>query len=325
MSTQVKTKSNPNTQVAAKTMVKTRHHARQFNLSSIKKATSAISGLHDSRFRGRGMDYQESRVYQPGDDIRNMDWRVTARTGKAHTKLFQEERERPTYLIVDTNSSLHFGTKTQFKSVLASKIAALLGWSSVHQGDRIGVLTYGSNGIHIGKATAGKRGMMAMMAHLIKAFDQGAEQVSEQHHLDQALKQLRTIIRPGSMVILISDFYALGNDAKKHLLQLRKHNDVLGIKVCDPFENQLPLPALYGVKTQHQARVLDSNNARMRNKLLNKQQNHIQSLQDNIIKAGVPLVPIQTNDAWVNVLKNGLNNPNLAFTHWLGSQGALQS
>ena len=327
MSSQVKT--NPNTQVAAKTMVETRHHARQFNLSSIKKASSAISGLHDSRFRGRGMDYQESRIYQAGDDIRNMDWRVTARTGDAHTKLFQEERERPTYLVVDTNSSLHFGTKTQFKSVLASKIAALLGWSSVQQGDRIGVLTYGTNGVHIVKATAGKRGMMTLMSHLIKAFEPAQEQANQQgtqqqHNLDQALKQLRTIIRPGSMVILVSDFYALGEDAKKQLLQLRKHNDVLAIKVSDPFENQMPLPALYGIKTDQRPRVLDSKNSRMQEKLLSKQLRHIQSLKDNIIKAGVPLIAIQTNDAWVNTLKNGLSNPNLAFSHWLSSLTDVQ-
>ena len=308
------------TQVTAKAMVATRHHARQFNLSSIKKATSAISGLHDSRFRGRGMDYLESRIYQAGDDIRNMDWRVTARTGDAHTKLFQEERERPTYLVVDTNSSLQFGTKTQFKSVLASQIAALLGWSSVLQGDRIGVLTYGIHGVHIVKATAGKRGMMGMMSHLIQANEPvtHASQEPEQHNLDQALKQLRTIIRPGSLVLVISDFYALGPDAKKHLLQLRKHNDVLGIKVSDPFENQMPLPALYGVQTSQRARVLDSKNQRTQHKLKQKQAAHIHSLKENIIKAGVPLIPVQTNDPWVNVLKNGLSNPALAFSHWLG-------
>ncbi len=311
-------KQNPNTTVTAKGMVETRHHARQFNLTSIKKASSAISGLHDSRFRGRGMDYQESRIYQAGDDIRNMDWRVTARTGDAHTKLFQEERERPTYLVVDTNNSMNFGTKTQFKSVLASKVAALLGWSSVQQGDRIGIMSYGINGLHISKATAGKRGMMAMMSHLIKASEPSSK-VSEQHHLDQALQQLRTIIRPGSLVIIISDFYALGTDAKRHLLQLRKHNDVLGIKVSDPFENQLPLPALYGVQTEQQPKVLDTKLNRTQQKMRTKQQQHRQSLKDNIIKAGVPLIPILTNDNWVNVLKNGLNNPALAFSYWLGA------
>jgi uncharacterized protein (DUF58 family) len=309
-------KQNPNTHVLAKTMVGTRHHARQFNLTSIKKASSAISGLHDSRFRGRGMDYQESRIYQAGDDIRNMDWRVTARTGDAHTKLFQEERERPTYLVVDTNHGMHFGTRQQFKSVLASKVAALLGWSSVLQGDRIGVLTFGMNGVHIVKATAGKRGMMAMMSHLIQAFDRQSNK-GETHHLDQALKQLRTIIRPGSLVILVSDFYHLGENAKRHLLQLRKHNDVLAVKVSDPFENQLPKPALYGVQTNHQPRVLDTKQNRTIKKLQHKQQQHLTSLKENIIKAGVPLIPLQTNDPWVNALKNGLSNPALAYSHWL--------
>ncbi len=158
-----------------------------------------------------------------------------------------------------------------------------------------------------------------MISHLIKAYDRQHEQV-EQHTLDQALKQLRTIIRPGSMVIIVSDFYALGNDAKRHLLQLRKHNDVLGIKVSDPFENQIPMPALYGVQTTQRARVLDTKQNKTQQRLLAKQQSHIQSLKDNVIKAGVPLIPIQTNDAWINSLKNGLSNPNLAFNHWLGGK-----
>ncbi|MEZ5471622.1 MAG: DUF58 domain-containing protein [Marinicella sp.] len=302
----------------AKTMVATRHHARQFNLTSIKKASSAISGLHDSRFRGRGMDYLESRVYQAGDDIRNMDWRVTARTGDAHTKLFQEERERPTYLVIDTNAGMHFGTRNQFKSVLASKVASLIGWTSILQGDRIGVMTYGINGVHIIKATAGKRGMMAMMSHLIKAFDRHIQTNTQHHHyLDEALKQLRTIIRPGSLVVVVSDFYALGSDAKRHLLQLRKHNDVLGVKVTDPFENQVPKPALYGVQTTNRARVLDTQQNRTVKKMQSKQRQHLNSLKENIIKAGVPLIPIQTDQAWVNALKNGLSNPPQAYSAWV--------
>lgn len=309
---------NAKTTVTAKSLVETRPHARQFNLTSIKKASSAISGLHDSRFRGRGMDYQESRIYQNGDDIRNMDWRVTARTGMAHTKLFQEERERPTYLVVDANNSMRFGTKKQFKSVLASKIAALLGWSSVQQGDRIGIMSFGSNGLHIGKATAGKRGMMAVISHLIKAFETDTKN-NEHHQLDRALKQLRTIIRPGSLVIIVSDFQALGDESKRHLLQLRKHNDVLAIKVSDPFENQLPLPALYGVQTTQRAKVLNTQLDRTQRVMRERQSSHIQSLKDNIIKAGVPLIPIQTSDNWVSTLKNGLSNPALAFSHWLGA------
>ncbi len=195
------TQISENTQVTAKALVQTRRHVRLFNLAGIKKATSAISGMHDSRFRGRGMDYQESRAYQAGDDIRNMDWRVTARTGVAHTKLFQEERERPIYLLVDCNPSMHFATRRQFKSVVAAQVATTLGWSAIQQGDRVGVMTYGCGGVDILKATAGKKGMMAVIQQLVKA-----DQYSEgETALDVALKQLRSVLRPG--VILLNNSY----------------------------------------------------------------------------------------------------------------------
>lgn len=320
---------NPAIDVMAKTMVNTRHHARQLGMARMKKASSAISGLHDSRFRGRGMDYLESRIYQAGDDIRNMDWRVTARTGDAHTKLFQEERERPTYVILDSNASMFFGTKTKFKMVLASEIAAFLGWSSIQNGDRIGVLTYGIHGTHIVKATPGKRGMMAMMSHVLKTsvlMPKDGKSLEQQENLDQALKQLRTVIRPGSLVFIVSDFLNLGEEAKRQLLQLRKHNDVLAVKVADPFEVESPLAARYGIQTQNnqttdkQVRVMDTRKDSTLARLSEQQQNHIADLKSHIIKAGVPIIPVQTNDRWVNKMRNGLSNPGLAFNHWLGKQ-----
>ncbi|WP_154224253.1 DUF58 domain-containing protein [Marinicella rhabdoformis] len=322
---------NPAIDVMAKTMVNTRHHARQLGMARMKKASSAISGLHDSRFRGRGMDYLESRIYQAGDDIRNMDWRVTARTGDAHTKLFQEERERPTYVILDSNASMFFGTKSKFKMVLASEIAAFFGWSSIQNGDRIGVLTYGIHGTHIVKATPGKRGMMAMMSHVLKTsvrIPKVENKAEQQENLDQALKQMRTVIRPGSLVFIVSDFLNLGEEAKRQLLQLRKHNDVLAVKVADPFEVESPLAARYGIQTQSRqqsdrhmkVRIMDTRKDATLERLNTQQQNHIEDLKTQIIKAGVPIIPVQTNDLWVNKLRNGLSNPSLAFNHWLGKQ-----
>lgn len=303
------------TQVTAKAMVATRLHAKQLGVQFLRKAGSAISGFHDSRFRGRGMDYLESRVYQSGDDIRNMDWLITARTGEPHTKLFQEERERPTYLVLDCNAGMFFATKVQFKMVLAAQVAAFLGWSSVLNGDRIGVLSYGINGIHSVKATAGKRGMMAVMSHILEATDRSEKQ--QTHQLSAALQQLRSIVRPGSLILLISDFFNLGEECKRHLLQLRKHNDILGIKICDPFELQLPPPARYGVQTgQAQNQVLDSRQRTVKNRLSGWQQSHFKQLKEQLIKSGVPLLPLQTNDRWVNKLRNGLSNPTAAFNHW---------
>lgn len=310
------TKNNENIQVTAKTLVQTRRHVRQFNLAGIKKATSAISGLHDSRFRGRGMDYQESRAYQAGDDIRNMDWRVTARTGDAHTKLFQEERERPVYMLVDTNSSMHFATRRQFKSVIAAQVAATLGWSAIQQGDRVGVMTYGQGGVDILKAKAGKKGMMTMIQQLVKADKAHSGETA----LDTALKQLRSVLRPGSLVIIVSDFMSLGEHCKKHLVQLRKHNDVMAIHISDPFEQQLPPAALFGLYEAGQHKILNTRNAKVRTLIKQQLKQQRQQIRQNILHAGVSLIPISTAEDWLQQLKPGLTNPQQAGQKWLRDQ-----
>ena len=127
---------NAATRVTSRELIELRRHARKLDLTRRRPALAQLAGNHASRFRGRGMDYQESRAYQPGDDIRNMDWRVTARSGRAHTKLFQEERERPVVFCIDLGPSLFFATRGALKSVIAARAATLLAWAAAAQGDR---------------------------------------------------------------------------------------------------------------------------------------------------------------------------------------------
>ena len=115
-----------------------RREAMALDLSSNYRVSSTLAGGYRSKFRGRGMDFDEVRLYQPGDDIRNIDWRVTARTGKPHTKLFREERERPVFLLLDQSKHLFFGSRVAFKSVIAARAASLLIWASITAGSRIG-------------------------------------------------------------------------------------------------------------------------------------------------------------------------------------------
>ncbi len=115
--------------------------ARNIKLDSRLYAIAETAGNRQSRFRGRGIDFQESRNYQPGDDIRTMDWRVTARTGRPHTKVFQEERERPIIIVIDCNPSMFFGTRVAFKAVIAARLAALIAWAAIRNGDRIGAVS----------------------------------------------------------------------------------------------------------------------------------------------------------------------------------------
>jgi uncharacterized protein (DUF58 family) len=121
-------------------LINLRMQARHLSLHSKHPAMHAMSGNHVSHFKGRGMDYMESRIYQAGDDIRNMDWRVTARTGQPHIKLFQEERQRPVMIMLDYNPGMFFASQGRFKSVVASQAAALLAWSALNNGDRVGGL-----------------------------------------------------------------------------------------------------------------------------------------------------------------------------------------
>ena len=123
-------------------LIAMRFPARQLRLARRNRALSALAGPNKSNFRGRGIEFEEVRNYQPGDDIRSIDWRVTARTGSAHTKLFQEERERPVLVAVDQRSNMFFGSSHCFKSVLAAQLAGLLAWSALDAGDRVGGLVF---------------------------------------------------------------------------------------------------------------------------------------------------------------------------------------
>jgi len=309
-----KTSQNSATHVTTKALVQQQVHAKTLSLTSRKKASSAISGLHDSRFRGRGMDYQESRVYQAGDDIRNMDWLVTARTGTAHTKLFQEERERPIHILMDTNTSMAFGTRKEFKSVTAAKAASLLSWAAVKNGDRVGVMSYGKNGIHHQKPVGGKRGMMRLIAHLVQADDHAADENNQGTMLQDALKRLRGIIRPGSLIIVISDFYHLGEEVKQHLVQLKKHNDVLSLFITDEFEIQTPLPGVYGVNNGNKSVVFNTKKHSDVENMQSRQNQHLDNVYENIQKSGVPVIPILTSDKLQDKIKQAIKVPDAAWS-----------
>jgi uncharacterized protein (DUF58 family) len=204
-----------------------------------RPAASSLAGAYRSRFRGRGVDFVESRNYLPGDDIRNMDWRVTARTGKPHTKIFQEERERPVLLVVDASPSLYFGTRTRLKSVAAGQLAAAVAWAAVRRGDRIGAFLMAPDAHRELRPSGGRRGAMRVIQGLVNWLNP-----DQQHQgfepLSVSLERVRHAVRPGSLVLIISDFFSLDEHCHRHLSRLRQHNDVIGCQVMDPAEQHLP-------------------------------------------------------------------------------------
>ncbi len=217
--------------------LKPRCNALSFPMN--RPAASALAGAYRSRFRGRGVDFVESRNYLPGDDIRNMDWRVTARTGKPHTKIFQEERERPVLVVVDANPSLYFGTRKRLKSVAAGQLAAAIAWAAVRRGDRIGAFLFAPENHRELRPTGGRRGAMRVIQGLVDWLNPDKMQEG-QAPLSASLERVRHAVRPGSLILIISDFFNLDEECHRHLSRLRQHNDVIGCQIMDPAEAFLP-------------------------------------------------------------------------------------
>jgi uncharacterized protein (DUF58 family) len=256
---------NPATWASTQDLIALQRHASQIGLQGSGPARAQRGGEHLSRFRGRGMDYQESRAYSPGDDVRSMDWRITARTGEAHVKVYQEERERPVVFGLDFNPGMFFGSRGLLKSVVAARAAALLAWAAVAHGDRVGALL--SNGSHCELAPrGGKHGVLQLIRQLVDHSDprRGIAEVPEIGGLSAALMRLRRVSRPGSLIVLVGDFYGLDAACDPHLQWLRRHNDVVALQVIDPLELAPPLPARYGVLAGGQRCILDLRGAATR-------------------------------------------------------------
>lgn len=206
---------------------------------------SSQAGPLLSKSRGRGMEFDEVRHYQPGDDIRSIDWRVTARTGKAHTKLYREEKERPVFIWADLSLTQFFGSQFVFKSVQACHLAAALAWQAQHKGDRIGGLV-GNGWLHQElKPVARQKGVLALFHSLMEVHKDSLNRWNEkqkqrENTLHENLKRLRQLVKPGSTIYVISDFYGADDAFLDGLRVLSQHNSVRCFGLYDPMEHELP-------------------------------------------------------------------------------------
>ena len=232
------------------TLLSSRGWARDLKLFARQAARSMLLGETRSRFRGRGMEFEEVRPYQPGDDIRNIDWKVSARAGGTYTKLFCEERERPIHIIVDQRNSMFFGSSQRFKSVLAAEIASALAWAALAGSDRIGGQVVGDYSESDIRAKRTKEAVLRVVRDLV-AYNQQLPQTDPDHApnqtkqeskktIAQVLEECRRLTRPGTVIFIISDFHDFGPAAAKALSMLGRHTDVSLIHIIDALEKQLP-------------------------------------------------------------------------------------
>ncbi|CBL46628.1 Hypothetical protein HDN1F_30450 [gamma proteobacterium HdN1] len=282
----------------------------RIDLHAQKRALAAMAGSHRSAFRGRGIDFDEVRIYTPGDDVRSIDWRVTARTGRTHTKVFREERERPVYLMVDQRQSMFFGSHTAMKSVVAARTAALLAWATREQGDRLGALIFNDQHVHELRPREGKRGIQALFRILVQ-FNQflGADQpviTPSRQPFSQALEALAHVVRPGSLVVVISDFQQFDSISVQQLQLVKRLSDVIAISISDPLEARLPKGGTYGYTNGEQSVRVDTRNREFRKRFsihFVEQQNQ---LREALLAQGIPTIPISTDAALADTLGKAL-------------------
>ena len=211
------------------------------------------SGNYVSNFRGRGMEFDEVRLYQAGDDVRSIDWKVTARTDKPHTKIFREERERPVFISVDNRATMNFATRGVFKTVQAAKLAGLIAWAAQNQGDRIGGQIFSENTCFELKPQHGKHGVLRLFNSLVNP-----PQKTLENSFLHILQRLSHHAKQGSSVYLISDFRGFNPQVENCLAKLARHCEVTLIFVYDPLEKSLPETGRYRFTDNQREVIVES-------------------------------------------------------------------
>lgn len=251
------------------------------SLNPSKTVQARLAGTYLTKMKGRGMEFDEARHYQPGDDIRAIDWRVTARTGKTHTKLFREEKERPVFMLVDLGATMQFGTQLLFKSIQAAHLASLISWAACKRGDRLGGLIFNQDQHLELKPRTRQKAVLTFLHGLQQIQAQSVNKTQTSSPLEDACAKMRRLAKPGSAVFIISDFAYVSETLKQHISRLSRHCEVIAYRITDPFEHTLPT-----VPTPQEVVLTDGASRQKvvlgdKTQMLEYQQEHSQLLQKN--------------------------------------------
>ena len=288
--------SQPGIRVSLGELIEMRHRVGEVQLFSTPARRSPLIGLHHSKLRGRGVDFDQVRAYQAGDDVRTIDWRVTARTQEPHTKLFHEERERPVFVVIEQSSRLFFGSALCLKSVLAAQAAALFGWAALNHNDRIGGLVFSDHEHHEIKPRRSKQSLLQLLNVLVRSNQQlgCSDGRAPRETFSLALRRAREVLRPGSLAVVLCDERALSDGAEQQLSLLARHTDLLLLPVADALDHALPAAGLLRFAERDAQLELDTHNLELLQAYANQAEARRARWQRLAQKLGVPLMPLHT-------------------------------
>ncbi len=278
-------------------LVRLHHKASGFSFLPRQPLHSLLAGRHAAKIRGRGLNFEEIRGYLPGDDVRSIDWKVTARTHKPHIRVYTEERERPAYLLVDQRLAMFFGSQVRMKSVVAAETAALGAWRILSMGDRPGALVFNDMDITEVQPHRSRQNVMRILQAVVDknhTLKSDLDVEPDPTMFNRTLENVRRRIRHDALIAVISDFDGLDEEGRNILLELRHHNDVIAALIHDPSATQLPASGDYVITDGELQVELQLTDKRVRRRVHEAASGRITGVLDTLHEIGVPVLPLNT-------------------------------
>lgn len=273
-------------------------NVRRVQITARRTVNDLLAGQYRSVFRGQGMEFDEVREYQPGDEIRTIDWNVTARAGTPFIKRYSEERELTVLFAVDVSASGIFGSGSRSRLDVIVELAAVLMFSALRNNDRVGLLTFAGEVEAWFPPRKGKSNVLRLLRELLSVTP-----VKSGTNIDQALKTINTVQRRKAVVFLMSDF--LDQISRSTLVATHGRHDLVSICVQDPREHQLPESGLLNLQDAETGQIiqLDAGSAKVRQKFADQARHRQEQLKSQLQQAGVDLLEIDLAESYTAALQ----------------------
>jgi uncharacterized protein (DUF58 family) len=297
-------------------LVRLQHKASGFSFLPRQPVHSILSGRHASKLRGRGLNFEELRDYLPGDDTRNIDWKVTARTRTPYVRVYTEEKDRTVWLLIDQRVHMFFGSQQRMKSVVAAEVGAISAWRVLSVGDRVGALVFNDSDVSVIPPHRSRERVMQILKQVTEknqALSAGSDLKPRPDKLNEVLKQISILARHDCLVCLITDADGINEETRRHITRLAEHNDVLAAFIYDPLEKDMPPAGRLRFTDGDRQLEADTSNRNLRTAFQSDFQQKMERIQTSSRRFSMPVLALDTIKPVADQLRD-------AFGHHQGTR-----
>ena len=292
-------------------LVRLQFKASGFSFLPRQPIHSILSGRHASKLRGRGLNFEELRNYFPGDDTRNIDWKVTARTREPHVRVYTEEKDRTVWLLIDQRVSMFFGSKQRMKSVVAAEVAAISAWRVLSAGDRVGAVVFNDSEISVVPPHRSRERVMQILKQVVEknhALSSNPVLKPDSGKLNEVLKKVGLLARHDCLICLVTDADGVDAETRKYISRISEHNDVLTAFIYDPLEKDMPAAGRLRFASDENQLEVDTSSRSLRTAFQNDFDKRLEWMQSASRKFAIPVLPLQTNKPVSEQLRDALGH-----------------